>query len=134
MGQLPQTQILVVDDDASIRSLMRELLSRKGWKVLLAADGFEGVKTFQSRLTQVDLVITNAAMPHMDGCRASRLMRSLDAAVPIVLMSGHPLDVLDRNDNLAGVTTFLQKPFAITDLYALVQQLLPNDSDSSRSS
>lgn len=80
--------------------------------------------TRQSNLGQINLVITNAAMPHMDGCRASRLIRSLDQQIPILLMSGHTREHLDEGDNLADVTAFLPKPFTMDEMCTQVQTLL----------
>lgn len=116
--------ILIADDDPVILRIIEEMLLRRGWGVMLAKDGLACVDLFQSNLGLINLVITNAAMPRMDGCRASQLIKALDQQIPILLISGHTREHLDEGDNLADVTAFLPKPFTMDEICTQVQTLL----------
>lgn len=91
----------------------------------MAQDGLQAVDLFQSHLATIDLVIVNAVMPNMNGCHASRLIRSLESQIPIVLMSGYPKEVLGQDNDLSGISEFLHKPFKLDYAYHLIEGLLP---------
>jgi DNA-binding response OmpR family regulator len=123
--------ILIADDDPVILSIVERMLSRRGWDVMLARDGIACVDLFHKNLGLINLVITNAAMPRMDGCRASRLIRSLDAQIPIVLMSGHSRALLETEDNLESISVFLAKPFTMDEMCTQVKTLLDGSAQRS---
>ena len=80
--------ILVVDDEESIRMLMREILESHNYQVLEAKDGMEAVRLFKKHQSTVKVVITDMIMPELDGAATIRSIRELDDAIPIVATSG----------------------------------------------
>lgn len=108
--------ILVVDDEPIIRDVCRETLEAFGYSTLTAGDGSEGVDLLARHGGEVDAVITDLAMPVMDGPAAIRAMRRIDPRVPILAMSGlaerHGLGDLEEG----GVVAFLEKPFSAEEL------------------
>ncbi len=79
-------RILVVDDDDSIREMLRAMLERDGHEVVDASNGVEAIALY--RLTQVDVVITNILMPEKEGLETIRELREEFPDVKIIAMSG----------------------------------------------
>ncbi len=85
--ELTTGSILAIDDDSTILGLLDDLLSMNGFKVYKAAEGREGIELFSDK--RPDLVITDIHMPRMDGLELLRRVRSVDDAVPVILVTGH---------------------------------------------
>ncbi len=119
------TRVLVIDDDDAIREVMQRTLADAGYLVLCAADGSAGLRSFQEFLP--DLVITDIIMPEREGIETIRAIRSLDAAVPIIAVSGGArigsLDVLSLAEKF-GANRVLVKPFFGSALLNTVREIL----------
>lgn len=116
--------ILVVDDEESIRGLMRHALLKMGFEVVTANDGREGVEAFRKMADANPLVLLDLTMPHLDGAAAFAELRRIRPDVRVILMSGyseHPSATQFAGKGLAG---FIQKPFNIGDLRELVRSTL----------
>lgn len=102
--------ILVVDDEAPIRAVLRMMLTKHGYRVLLATDGKEAVEIFERNRHEIRAVITDLMMPTMGGVALVRALRALDPKVKIIASSG--LEDRDRIHELAtlGVKDILPKP------------------------
>jgi CheY-like chemotaxis protein len=116
--------VLVVDDEGIIRDLARSALEASGFRVLEARDGLEAVEIFQSGQETVDLVLLDMTMPRMGGAEAFRRIRDLRPGVRILLTSGYTQK--ESMESLADLPPdgFLQKPFRIKELVALVRNIL----------
>lgn len=79
-------RLLVVDDEESIRELLREALCEYGYDIDTAADGAEGLALF--RLLKHDLVLTDLMMPRITGWDLARHLRKLDSDLPIIILTG----------------------------------------------
>ena len=86
--------ILVADDDAAVGELLRRCLEEHGYRVVLAANGVEAVSLFKQHGSAVALVVTDIAMPLMDGIQAAKAMRQVRPRVPILFLSGEPESVM----------------------------------------
>src|SRR5204863_3062744 len=80
--------ILVVEDEEDLRSLARVILKHHGFQVLEAADGQEGVETFQRHAAVTQLVLLDLSMPRLGGNDVLRRIRAMRADVPVLMMSG----------------------------------------------
>jgi PAS domain S-box-containing protein len=128
----PETQkghgelILVVDDEAAIREITRSTLEAACYQVLTASDGAEAVALYAQRSVDIKLVITDIAMPYMDGIATIRALRKLNPLIEIIVSTGAG----DRSRNhLAkpGVNAVLSKPYtAETLLKTLTEVLRPS--------
>ena len=116
--------VLVVDDEARMRSTLGRMLRLHGLEVVPAADGRAAVELFRSSPERFALVLLDLTMPHMDGEQAFAAMHRQRPDVPVVLMSG--FDAREATARFAGkgLAGFLQKPFSITDLRAILQRVL----------
>lgn len=117
--------ILIMDDEEPIRSIVRQMLERAGHTVREAADGAEGVALF--RTSRPDLVITDILMPNKGGLLAIKEIRQLDPGAKILAISGGGKD--GRLNFLSTARTFegletLRKPFTRAELLAAVNGLL----------
>jgi DNA-binding response OmpR family regulator len=111
------TRILVVDDEADIRELLRELLGRAGHEVVEAADGSEALKLFYSE--QPDFVILDVQMPILDGWETLSRIREV-SDVPVLMLTARA-EELDKVRGLrAGADDYLTKPFGRQELLARV--------------
>lgn len=105
-----QAQILIVDDDATLRTLIRTRLLKHGYTVIEAKDGYEAISVFSDSLP--DIVLMDANMPEMDGFEATRELKKMPEAkdTPILMVSGLEDDEsVDRAFSL-GATEYITKP------------------------
>ena len=116
-------RILVIDDDADMRTLLAQTLQSAGHEVVLAADGKEGVE--QYRTQPVDLVITDMYMPIQQGLDTIVQLRKEAPTVRIIAMCGKStaMPMLSAAQRL-GAVAVLQKPFLPDQLLAEVAKLL----------
>jgi CheY-like chemotaxis protein len=117
-----QGVLLLVDDEPSARAVARALAESLGFQVLEAADGLEAVALFELRHAEIEAVLMDLTMPHMDGRQAFLRMREVDPRVPVVLTSGY-----SEQDVLAdflgkGLAGFLPKPYQSSQFISVIRQ------------
>ena len=111
------TRVLVVDDEADIRELLRELLGRAGHEVVEAPNGSEALKLFYSE--RPDFVILDVQMPVLDGWETLARIRDV-SDVPVLMLTARA-EELDKVRGLrAGADDYLTKPFGRQELLARV--------------
>lgn len=101
--------VLVVDDEPAIRTMVKRTLERFGYRVLLAAHGAEAIATYANASERIDVVLTDMAMPVMDGPATIIALQAIDPSVRIVASSG--LDDGARAALGARVKHFIAKPY-----------------------
>jgi signal transduction histidine kinase/CheY-like chemotaxis protein len=119
--------VLVVDDDETVRAVARHMLERSGFTVFTARDGSEGVAMFAERPDRIALVLLDLTMPTLGGEDAFRAMRQLRPDVRAVLMSGYNSHELAARFESHGLAGFIQKPFRIDELEACLISALTAD-------
>ncbi len=116
------TRILVIDDDAKIRTVVRRGLAYEGYRVVEAASGEEGLEKAREHLS--DLVVLDIMMPGIDGLEVTRRLRSAGDEVAILMLTARD-EVKDRVEGLeTGADDYLVKPFSFEELLARVHALL----------
>jgi two-component system C4-dicarboxylate transport response regulator DctD len=117
-------RILIVDDERSLVHFLRQVLLQEfpGSSVDAAYSGEEAL----SRLAEgsYDLMMADLRMPGFDGLALIQGVRYLDPDVPIVLMTGYGSESLRRKAARLGVNHYIEKPFEVEDLLAIVRRLL----------
>ena len=114
--------VLLVEDDPALRRYLEVVLQRAGYDVMSAGDGLEAMKVLLA--TRVDVIVTDALMPNLDGyelCRFVRNSRPL-AHLPIILLSA--LDPKNTTDESEQVNAFLAKPVSPEDLLACISEVI----------
>jgi DNA-binding response OmpR family regulator len=114
-------RVLVVDDDADIRLLLRELLERAGYVVDEAEDGRTALRVLFT--TPPSLVILDVSMPDMDGYQTLERIRDL-SDVPVLMLTARTQELEKVRGLSAGADDYVAKPFGRQELLARVQALL----------
>jgi len=115
--------VLIVDDDELVRQATAAMLEHLGYRVLLAADGTEGLALFLDHTEEIDWVLLDLTMPEMSGAETFNAMRTIQPGVRVILTSGYSQQ--DATWQLGGQAPsgFLQKPFELPDLELLLRTL-----------
>ncbi len=116
--------IIVIDDDYSIRRLIKFTLEKEHYKVITAEDALEGINTLNSR--KIDLIILDIIMPDIDGYEALKVIKSSDHLkdIPVLLLTAkNEIDDMMKGFEL-GADEYLAKPFELTELLARIRNLL----------
>ncbi|HEX7968883.1 MAG TPA: response regulator [Stellaceae bacterium] len=127
----PPASILVVDDDETMRDLLRRMLERTGLTVVLAVNGRDALERLRDR--PADLVVTDMVMPEMDGIELIRLLATERPRLPIVAISGvHDWANYLRMAIRLGAKAGVQKPVSAAELVATVRGLLAARQENAR--
>lgn len=114
-------RILVVDDEPQITRVLRTALNSRNYDVRSAADGVTGLQTFTD--WQPDLVITDLAMPNMDGLEFCKSLRAF-TQVPIIVLSAKSEERMKVDALDSGADDFVEKPFGFDELLARIRVCL----------
>ena len=108
--------ILIIDDEAAIREIARETLQAYGYKAMTASNGSEGVALYVDNRQKIQVVITDSAMPVMDGKAVTRALKEINPDIRIIASSG--LTTEERIDTGSGpkAEIFLKKPYTAEKL------------------
>ena len=117
--------ILIVDDEADVREIIRAALEKAGYRTLEAPDGADGLGTFADHKDEIAAVITDASMPLLDGVVLSRAIRKIAPETKIIAMSGLLSSSQISQLEAVGVDAFLTKPFTAKKLLACLAVFLP---------
>ena len=123
--------ILIIDDDKSILSFLKERLMDEGFKVLTAIDGRQGMKLFNDN--QVDLVITDIIMPEKIGFEIIIEIKRIFPDIKIIAISGMSLGMIKtclKTARFSGADYTFSKPFKTDDLIDAVYELLKEEKVS----
>ncbi len=116
--------VLVVEDEAGIRMLMRKILDRQGYNVIEATRGDEALQIVQSRKTPVQLLVTDLVMPQMSGRELAERLTRTQPSLKVLYVSGFTDDEAIRSGSLGPGSAFLQKPFTLGSLVEKVREVL----------
>ena len=116
--------VLVVEDEAMIRSNVRECLQQLGYHVLEADSAETALKLCAEQRGKIDVVLTDLVMPGMSGHELAGELAQMCPQVKMLFMSGYTEDTATRREILLRGSAFLQKPFSVGDLANAVQQVL----------
>ena len=119
---MEQLKILVVDDEARMRKLVKDFLSVKGFSVLEASNGEEAVDLFFEQ-KDIALIILDVMMPKMDGWETCRTIRKY-SQVPIIMLTARSEERDERQGFNLGVDEYISKPFSPKILVARVEAIL----------
>ena len=115
--------VLVVDDEARMRKLIKDFLSQKGYSILEAGDGEEALKVFEEKQNSIDLILLDVMMPKLDGWSVLRQIRQT-SKVPIIMLTARGEEQDELFGFELGVDEYISKPFSPKILVARVEAIL----------
>lgn len=116
--------VLIVDDEENIREVTEATLKQFGYTSLAAADGSDALAIYKERRNRIGAVITDIAMPNMDGPTLVRSLRELDPKIKIIAMSGLLNEEQAAELKELGVRDFLLKPFTAETLLKTISAVI----------
>jgi CheY-like chemotaxis protein len=115
----PQRRVLIVDDEPSVREILRAILQRDGWTVETVDDGDEAIRMLAGR--EYTVILLDLLMPRTDGAAVIDFMKRCGITTPVVVVSA-VADCARLDPQIVRVT--LQKPFEIRDLRDVLRALV----------
>lgn len=120
--------VLLAEDQSSIRSVLREFLDSKGYKVLEAQNGSEALALAKRHPGAIDVLVTDVIMPQIRGLELAKRVTELHPDICVIFMSGYSEDALFENQLLADRNlTLIQKPFDLEELDQKIRESLSRD-------
>ncbi|HLP77833.1 MAG TPA: response regulator, partial [Candidatus Paceibacterota bacterium] len=116
--------ILIVDDEQAARQLVSESLVSQGYRVLAAAGGEEAIRLFTRHQAEIRLLLTDSAMPDMNGRETVAAIRRKNPALPVILASA---EADTEGEFSKPPSAVLQKPFSLDELMTTVHEALTRD-------
>jgi len=116
--------ILLVEDEESVRQLVRDTLLAKGYQVLEAENGEAGLAAAARHQGKIDLVITDVVMPGMGGREMVKQLIEAHPGTRVLYLSGYTEDAIISDGSIEKGTAFLQKPFTLQSLSRKVREVL----------
>jgi two-component system cell cycle sensor histidine kinase/response regulator CckA len=117
-------RILIVDDEQAVRDVAVRILGGFGYRAIAASTGHEAVRQFNWERGSIDAVITDMAMPGMDGPALVKVLRQIEPGVRIMGMSGHGENAGGDTASPWSLPVFIAKPFTVERLLTAVHELL----------
>jgi len=115
--------ILLVDDQEEVRSVVRRILARRGYHVLVAASGADALR-LTVNFPRIDLLVTDVVMPGMSGRELAERLAPQRPSMKVLYTSGYTDDAMVRQGVLSAGVAFLQKPFVPDTLARKVRDVL----------
>jgi CheY-like chemotaxis protein len=116
--------VLLVEDEDSVRQLVRDTLEGRGYKVVEAEDGEAGLAAAAKHEGKIDLVITDVVMPGLGGRELVERLLKIRPETKVLYLSGYTEDAIISEGTLESGTAFLQKPFTLQNLSKKVREVL----------
>ena len=115
--------ILIVDDEARMRKLIKDFLVAKNYKIIEAKDGEEALEVFETNKEKINLVILDVMMPKIDGWTVLRKIRQ-ESKVPVIMLTARGEEQDELFGFELGVDEYISKPFSPKILVARIQAIL----------
>ncbi len=117
--------VLVVDDQRNLTALLERLLAQLGLRTKIANDGDAAIRALTSSRADYCMVLSDLAMPNMTGIELAERVRAERPGLPFVLMTGNASGLDDSAVEAAGILRVVTKPFGLSDLRELIEDVLP---------
>jgi PAS domain S-box-containing protein len=120
--------VLFVEDEQSVRELVRDYLRGVGYRVIEAGDGIEALKAVATNKGPIHILITDVVMPRLSGRDLATKLSSAWPDLKVLFISGYTDDTIVRHGVLEGGVAFLQKPFNLNALAEKIREVLKGDT------
>jgi len=119
------SKILVIDDEKSIRNVLKDVLEYEKYQVDTAENGKKGLEKIKNE--PPDLVLCDIKMPEMDGFEASKQIRKLNKHIPIIAQSAYAMPVEIEKGYLLGINDYITKPVNPKKLLSVLNKYLEHN-------
>ena len=116
--------VLVVDDEARMRKLIKDFLAQKDFNILEAEDGEKALKVYNDNKNKINLILLDVMMPKLDGWSVLRQIRQENKALPIIMLTARSEEQDELFGFELGVDEYIAKPFSPKILVARVEAIL----------
>ena len=116
--------ILIVDDEARMRKLLKDFLMQKDFQILEAEDGEKALQVYRENKNKINLILLDVMMPKLDGWSVLRQIRQEDKRVPIIMLTARSEEQDELFGFELGVDEYVSKPFRPKVLVARVEAML----------
>ena len=123
-----EESILVVDDEARMRKLIKDFLSNKGYHIIEAEDGEKALEEYEKNENKIMLILLDVMMPKLDGWSVLRQIRQTNKEVPIIMLTARGEEQDELFGFELGVDEYISKPFSPKILVARVEAILKRAS------
>jgi len=117
-------RILVVDDEAAIVDMEKQILERHGLRVSVQTSSLDALRLFADNPRAFELVITDMSMPHMTGDRLAKELKAIRPDIPIIICTGFSERINQKKAEAFGISGFLMKPIVKDELLEMIGALL----------
>lgn len=122
-------KVLIVEDETSIRTIIKKYLKKFDITIIEAENGKQGLETFLNNKNNIDLVLMDVMMPEMDGIECTKEIRKI-SDVPIIMLTAKNQDEDEIEGLEVGANDFITKPFNLEVLLLRIKKLVNLDSDN----
>jgi len=116
--------ILVIDDEAFLREFVEAMLTSNGYRVMAGGSGEEGLELYQRHQSKIQVVILDLLMPGMGGRQCLDELLRFDPAARVIVSSGKGPRELDADPLLSRASSYIQKPYEVSDMLELIREVL----------
>jgi CheY-like chemotaxis protein len=113
---------LVIDDEDAVRDVLSRILKTQGHEVVSVSSGEEGIDCFKT--VPFDLVFTDLGMPKMSGWEVGRILREMNAKIPIAIITGWGMELNREKMKESGIDLVISKPFQFDQVLRVVSEAL----------
>ncbi|HXG38580.1 MAG TPA: PAS domain S-box protein [Bacteroidota bacterium] len=116
--------LLLIEDEQFLREMVQNVLTAEGYRVLVARDGEEGVRTYFEHREEISLVLSDLGLPRLSGAQVARRIRDLNPRAHIVIVSGYYEPNVRAELQELGVDYLMAKPYRSTEILKVVRDVL----------
>jgi CheY-like chemotaxis protein len=116
--------VLLIEDEELVRDMTKEMLTRLGYRVLDAKDGFEALEIFQKHQHEISCVLSDLTMPRMNGWDTLAALRKISPEIPVILSSGYDEAQVMAGEHPELPNAFLEKPYQLKGLRDTISRVL----------
>jgi CheY-like chemotaxis protein len=116
--------VLIVEDNEALREALTEGLTGWNYNVVAAADGVEALRLLETRSSEISLIISDMVMPRMGGPRLLRALNEKGWSIPVIFLTGHPINDVEPAMLREGVVAIMLKPLDMAQLAQTMADVL----------
>lgn len=119
---MAKTRLLIVDDEISVRTILKQMLERGEFEVETASDGLEALEKL--KIATFDLVISDINMPNMDGVALLKKVKQDYPSMPVIFITAFGRDKIIIEAMKVGLLDFIEKPFRMDSVISTIEKTL----------